>query len=268
MLKRLLSNIFKLAIYASIAVLLLLLSWMYLNERGIFAPPPIEDETFAKVFETSPAKIADLDNAGEQIMEISSTRVSAEKTNKDIFQIQGPPAGTKAAIARRVVAGDSVNAPVVSVANLERIEGAKLPIISPKTVAKNISPIRVVIVDAITLQNDGNLIRLNHIASPGNDHLCARGTAVFPCANLSKSALRRRIRQRRVVCDFESIKETGEPSPLEARFADCSVANSDLAHWLVAQGWVLAKGEVFAKTAAKAREARLGIWAPDVEPPT
>ncbi|MEM9206107.1 MAG: thermonuclease family protein [Pseudomonadota bacterium] len=91
---------------------------------------------------------------------------------------------------------------------------------------------RVQVIDPATLKAGRDTIRLRGIEVPSQETACklSNGNAV-PCVRRGTTALQRLIRGRAVVCTYGEREDDLIPG-------DCSVANQDLAKWLVLYGWV------------------------------
>jgi endonuclease YncB( thermonuclease family) len=79
----------------------------------------------------------------------------------------------------------------------------------------------------------------------------------WPCGAAAKTALRRLIRARAVVCDLPG---PGEHKSFTAR---CAVSGTDLSTWLVRQGWAKPHDlpePALADAAEVAKSERIGVW--------
>lgn len=117
---------------------------------------------------------------------------------------------------------------------------------------------RVIVLDAGTLKTGNHLIRLKGITVRDENETCEhRSGESWPCGRRARSALRRLIRGRAVVCDLP-------PSADRPTFsARCNVAGTDLSHWMVRQGWAKPASEndaALAKARDAAKQAQLGLW--------
>jgi endonuclease YncB( thermonuclease family) len=171
------------------------------------------------------------------------------------------PKGTQPAIgeivppAQRNVTPDSFTpGPDVS-GPLVRIQGNKPP--PPKPRYKRF--FQVLVVSAGSLRTSHTQLRLAGVSGPPVDELCdgARTGAKWPCGRRARAELRRLIRGRAIDCHVES---QSVPARLTT---DCRVGTTDLALWLVTQGWArinqtAADNLVGAMSQAKA--ARRGLW--------
>jgi endonuclease YncB( thermonuclease family) len=116
----------------------------------------------------------------------------------------------------------------------------------------------VIVPDSGTLEAGDVVIKLNGIAASKADAQCpdAQGKN-WPCGSAAKTALRRLIRARAVVCD---LPEPGEQKSFTAR---CAVSGTDLSAWLVRQGWVKPTDPsepTLADAAKAAKSERIGLW--------
>lgn len=117
---------------------------------------------------------------------------------------------------------------------------------------------KVVVRDGATLEAGATVITLDGIASRGADDFCKdeHGKS-WPCGAAARAALARLIRSRAVSC---SLPPGGETKSFAAQ---CSVGDTDLAAWMVSQGWaepVEPVGLAMKGAANAARAQRLGIW--------
>ncbi|MCB1386945.1 MAG: thermonuclease family protein [Nitratireductor sp.] len=127
-----------------------------------------------------------------------------------------------------------------------RREAARLPK-APTSFARPLA------IDAATLRSGGTVIELAGVRAHPATHRCEIGGASWPCGNFARAALQRLIRARSIACDGEF---TGE-----ARFrGQCRLGGTDLAAWLVAQGWAAAATDDLKPLEAEARKAGRGIW--------
>lgn len=91
----------------------------------------------------------------------------------------------------------------------------------------------------------------------------SEGASSLPCAQLALQAMRQRIRALGVQCEI-SADETADPV-----VAPCRLGRTDLALWLIAQGWATAREGAPAGYGAAEKQARcaqLGMWL-ETEPP-
>jgi endonuclease YncB( thermonuclease family) len=116
----------------------------------------------------------------------------------------------------------------------------------------------VIVPDSGTLQADDVVIKLNGIVASKADAQCDDEHGEnWPCGAAAKTALRRLIRARAVVCD---LPEAGEQKSFTAR---CAVSGTDLSAWLVRQGWAKPNNPPepeLADAAEAAKSERIGLW--------
>ncbi|MEZ5828730.1 MAG: thermonuclease family protein [Hyphomicrobiales bacterium] len=116
----------------------------------------------------------------------------------------------------------------------------------------------VVVRDGGTLEADGVVIRLGGIHARDADATCRdKNGRSWRCGAQARVALTRLIRGRAVRCDPPA---TGAQKQITAR---CTVGQTDLATWMVTQGWAVPNKETEAKLAKAvqaARNKRLGLW--------
>ncbi|MBB6013134.1 endonuclease YncB(thermonuclease family) [Aquamicrobium lusatiense] len=116
------------------------------------------------------------------------------------------------------------------------------------------------IVDGDSIELDGLRVRLRGIDAPEYKQMCKRGGHDYACGRQSREALLRMTDRRTVAC-------TGWRNDQYGRLlGDCSADGVDLNREMVAQGWAVAYGD-FEREEAKARSAKLGLWAGEFEKP-
>ena len=117
---------------------------------------------------------------------------------------------------------------------------------------------RVIVSDSGTLEAGNVVIRLNGIVASKADAQCHdKQGKNWPCGAAAKTALRRLVRARAVVCD---LPEPGEQKSFTAR---CAVSGADLSTWMVRQGWAKPNDPpepALADAAEAAKSERIGLW--------
>jgi len=117
---------------------------------------------------------------------------------------------------------------------------------------------RVIVSDSGTLEAGNVVIRLNGIVASKADAQCHdKQGKNWPCGAAAKTALRRLVRARAVVCD---LPEPGEQKSFTAR---CAVSGTDLSTWMVRQGWAKPNDPpepALADAAEAAKSERIGLW--------
>ena len=117
---------------------------------------------------------------------------------------------------------------------------------------------RVIVSDSGTLEAGDVVIRLNGIVAGNADAQCQDEKGKnWPCGAAAKTALRRLVRARAVVCD---LPEPGEQKSFTAR---CAVSGTDLSTWMVRQGWAKPNDPpepALADAAEAAKSERIGLW--------
>ena len=117
---------------------------------------------------------------------------------------------------------------------------------------------RVRVPDSATLEAGDVVIKLNGIVASKADAQCQDEQGKnWPCGAAAKTALRRLIRARAVVCD---LPEQGEQKSFTAR---CTVSSTDLSTWMVRQGWAKPNDPpepALADAAEAAKSERIGLW--------
>ncbi len=117
---------------------------------------------------------------------------------------------------------------------------------------------RIVAQDAGTLTSGKTTIRLADVQALGPDETCkGEGGKTWPCGRRARSALRRLIRAKSVVC---SALERPAANELVAR---CAVGRVDINDWVVRHGWARpssSEKERYAAALAAAKKAGRGLW--------
>lgn len=117
---------------------------------------------------------------------------------------------------------------------------------------------RVIVSDSGTLEAGDVVIRLNGIVASKADAQCHdKQGKNWPCGAAAKTALRRLVRARAVVCD---LPEPGEQKSFTAR---CAVSGTDISTWMVRQGWAKPNDPpepALADAAEAAKSERIGLW--------
>ncbi|MEM7694492.1 MAG: hypothetical protein AAF318_08570 [Pseudomonadota bacterium] len=92
----------------------------------------------------------------------------------------------------------------------------------------------VVIESAGVIDTRTDKVRLAHINAPEPGATCERADgSAWPCGVRARTALRRLVRRRAIGC--LDLKDRAADAPV--REAVCTVGNTDMAEWMVANGW-------------------------------
>jgi endonuclease YncB( thermonuclease family) len=117
---------------------------------------------------------------------------------------------------------------------------------------------RVIVPDSGTLEAGDVVIKLNGIVASNADAQCQdKQGKHWPCGAAAKTALRRLIRARAVVCDLPDLREQ------KSFTARCAVSGTDLSTWMVRQGWAKPNEPPeppLADAAEAAKSERIGLW--------
>lgn len=171
----------------------------------------------------------------------------------------------RAAVVRNVTPDDVTSLPRPAVAPV-RLAQAKPPRPAPRepiATARTERLFNPLVAGAGILRVGDRDIRLAGIEAPDADASCGTGERAWPCGRMARAALRRFIRGRAVECDVPAGADAVPDT------AQCSVAGTSLAAWLVAQGWAGRGDGDHAESEARARQAKLGLWGdgrPDSRP--
>ncbi|WP_018700878.1 thermonuclease family protein [Amorphus coralli] len=152
------------------------------------------------------------------------------------------------------------------------------PPLPPKPVRYHL----VVVEDATTIDASGTVLTIGSVEGPTTFEACKEGSPVaWSCELRARTALRQLVRARAIEClavDEETARllsspeaedPEGQHGPKGPFEATCSVGGTDIAGWLVSQGW--AKPAEGAPDRLKvlswiAQEQKRGLWRP--LPPT
>ena len=116
-------------------------------------------------------------------------------------------------------------------------------------------------VDGDSLFVGGVEIRLAGIAAPELRQSCEAGGKAYRCGEEARRALAEILAGGPVTCRAQGRDRYGR------RIARCSAGGEDLGAALVAEGWAIPMDGEYSGEEARARRARLGLWAGTFEPP-
>jgi len=121
--------------------------------------------------------------------------------------------------------------------------------------AKPVLLYRPVATAAGTIQASGYKIALEGINALPPEETCNSDGTTWPCGMAARTAFRNWLRSRAVECTVP-----GQPTD-ELIATECKLGGTDLAEWLVQNGWARAKdGTTMTDAMKKAEEAKLGIF--------
>lgn len=119
---------------------------------------------------------------------------------------------------------------------------------------------RASVIDADTLQINGERIRVLDIDAPEKDQFCqqAEGDVTWQCGVEATFALIDWIGESDVVCDVDGLDRS------RRHLARCTVEGQDLAVWLAENGWGVpfrdCNCEAVRQASERAQVAQRGIW--------
>ncbi len=116
------------------------------------------------------------------------------------------------------------------------------------------------VIDGMTLEVQGQRLRLFGIDAPDLKQTCRWPNKVIPCGQVSRTAMMDLVAQTRVVCAPLDQKRTG------VRLARCRAGGFDIGANMVHTGWALAfrpESVAYVETENKAKKARRGLWKGD-----
>ena len=116
------------------------------------------------------------------------------------------------------------------------------------------------VIDGMTLEVQGQRLRLFAIVAPDLKQTCRWPNKVIPCGQVSRTAMMDLVAQARVVCTALNQKRMG------VRLARCRAGGFDIGANMVHTGWALAykpESTVYVETENKAKKARRGLWKGD-----
>ena len=166
------------------------------------------------------------------------------------------PSAPHPSTIRNVAPDDILPPPPVS-GPLKRIE-ARQPELPKREIPTEITFHQPMVIDAGSFRTKKLTIRLAGITAPGLEETCpSRLGGSWPCGVRARTALRALVRRHAITCD--NMEETAGGLVR----ATCRRRDTDLATWMVEQGWARPdEGAPPAMTEAfeAARAARKGLW--------
>ena len=114
------------------------------------------------------------------------------------------------------------------------------------------------VIDGDTLVIGGRRIRILGMDAPELDQTCHEAAGeTWPCGSHARQALAARLERQPVSCRVAGQDRYGRD------LARCATGGTDLAAWLVREGWAVPAGDEQGRYRAAAREAEArgtGIW--------
>lgn len=156
---------------------------------------------------------------------------------------------------RQVIPGRAVHVPS---AGQDVVRLPAPPVLAPPPRPVNLG---IVVVEAANrLSTRRGMVTLTGTRGMDEDAICSLNDGrTPPCHVLARTAVRRFVGQRQVSCTLTLRDDAGQD-----HIAPCMMADTDLALWVVAQGWAFADGAAAAPILAAesfARQERRGLWA-------
>ncbi|MGX1307795.1 endonuclease YncB(thermonuclease family) [Amorphus suaedae] len=178
----------------------------------------------------------------------------------------------------RDVSSDRITRSPELAAPLQRLPSSVEP--PPPQPPKPVRYHLVVVEDATTVNAAGTVLKVGEVTGPSSFKACEDGSPVqWSCELRARTALRQLVRSRAIECqalDEDAARRleaaadgNGEPPEGGPFPASCSVGGTDIASWLVSQGWAQpAEGapDRLKVLSWIAQEQKRGLWRP--VPPT
>jgi endonuclease YncB( thermonuclease family) len=156
---------------------------------------------------------------------------------------------------RQVIPGSAVHAPEAG----ETLERLPAPVVAPPP-PRPVNLGIVVVEEANRLRTRRGMVTLAGTQAVPSDAICRLEDGRTPaCEVLARTAMRRYVGRRSVSCILGLREDAGEDHT-----AACTVGDSDLSLWVVAQGWAFADGTASPELRAAettARTEQRGLWA-------
>lgn len=177
----------------------------------------------------------------------------------------GPKIGAKVALADRNIAPGAITPPPPVTGPLIRIKDNKPRKPDRPPPPKTVTLRPVAVVDAGALRNRDLTVLLARIKPLGLDSSCTTTAGTdWPCGRHARTALRRLIRGRAVVC-WRTDGGAFDGNLVEA---ECRIGKRNISGWLVEQGWARlsdSADEMDNRLETAAREAKRGQWRGSIE---
>lgn len=101
-------------------------------------------------------------------------------------------------------------------------------------------------------------LQLKGIEPESVERACGRGSGRWPCGMIARTAFRKFLRGRALVCDEMEERANGTV------IGNCTLAGVDAAEWLVANGWAMPQpGTALEAKAQAARSGKRGFYGGD-----
>lgn len=167
-----------------------------------------------------------------------------------------PPSAPHPSTIRNVAPDDILPPPPVS-GPLKRVE-PRLPELPRREIPTEITFHQPMVIDAGSFRTKKLTIRLAGITAPRLEETCpSRLGGSWPCGVRARTALRALVRRHAITCD--NMEETAGGLVR----ANCRRRDTDLATWMVEQGWARpdeGAPQTMTQAFEAARAARKGLW--------
>jgi len=120
------------------------------------------------------------------------------------------------------------------------------------------------VIDGDTIEIHGERFRIEGIDAPESDQTCLDGNRQWPCGRQSATALDNLLDRQTVAC------VTLGQDKYRRNLGDCRVGDTNVADWMVRQGWAVAYrkySQAYVGAEEEAHQAGRNLWAGQFEAP-
>jgi len=162
----------------------------------------------------------------------------------------------------RVIGDGEIVAPNITVDEIERVPPLQSAAQknAAQTALKKIEPsvfARPLVISINELKSGDTTIQLANIFGPMPSDKCSSIEGEWPCGNIAKSSLQRFIRARSISCHAAEEENDQSNSPF---VGNCAIGKTDIATWLVTQGWAKTDLPKLLPLMEQAKQAKRGLW--------